>query len=462
MKEEFILQKALKVVIVASMTLTLLIACSNDENASSDSTDSEELTEEQVGSTEGLPERRDFDSDVEEDGEDIDEDEESLNQPTSSEVLVHFDDVELIDFDDIDDNYAKTISQEGGIDNVVYYGDNELLTSEFGKGAYLYDINEGDTVWQDTYFHTNGYLKYRNNLLYTNNMEGEIAAVDIWTGETQRTYAYRTEEDGAAIPTDIFIFDSLLAINFEQMLKVYDLETTEQLWEIEFSTHSNFLEVDNLLMFETFDSDVVALNKDTGEEEWRINEPNSYSSGGGEQPFVMDDTLYIFSENFADTFKLELYDLTTQNKKDSVELDGRFFAREEPVVAEETIFYSSNTDYTNGDIVALEKSLDQERWRIGSEGYIKQQLLYDNGFLYVIVKPDGEYGELSHLVVIEEESGDIVLRTEIGRFERSMAQHPEENAYIDNGKLHIFLSEGGNKGSFRIYEPTGEINRSFD
>ncbi|MBM7839916.1 outer membrane protein assembly factor BamB [Alkalihalobacillus xiaoxiensis] len=438
-----------------SMMLVIFTACGSEEdNPIEDSAAAieEDVLEDEYNEEESI-------NRIEEDDEDEDE---SLDQSTSSDVLMHFDDVELTDFDDIDDGYAKTISQEGGIDNVVYYGDNQLLTSEFGKGAYLYDINEGDTVWQDTYFHTEGYLNYRNELLYTNNMQGQIAAVDIWTGDTQRTYEYRTEEDGAAIPSDIFIFDSLLAINFNEMLMGYDLETTEQLWEIEFRTHSNLIEVDHLLMFETFDSDVVALNKDTGEEEWRINEPDSYSSGGGEQPFVVDDTLYIFSDNFADTFKLELYDLTTQNKVDSVELDGRFFAREEPVVAEETIFYSSNTDYTNGDIVALEKSLDRERWRIGSEGYIKQQLLYDNGFLYVIVKPDGEYGELSHLVVIEEESGEIVLRTEIGRFERAMTQHPQENAYIDNGKLHIYLSEGVNKGNFRIYEPTGEINRPFE
>lgn len=331
-----------------SMMLVTLTACGSEEDNSIE------------GSTAGIEEDVLEDEDIEDDSmnrieEDDEDEDESIDQPTSADALMHFDDVELTDFDDIDDGYAKTISQEGGIDNVVYYGDNQLLTSEFGKGAYLYDINEGDTVWQDTYFHTEGYLNYRNELLYTNNMEGQIAAVDIWTGDTQRTYEYRTEEDGAAIPSDIFIFDSLLAINFKEMLMGYDLETTEQLWEVEFRTHSNLIEVDHLLMFETFDSDVVALNKDTGEEEWRINEPDSYSSGGGEQPFVVDDTLYIFSDNFADTFKLELYDLTTQNKVDSVELDGRFFAREEPVVAEETIFYSSNTDYTNGDIVALEK-----------------------------------------------------------------------------------------------------------
>lgn len=128
--EELNLKKALKLVLFSTMTATLLIACSNNENASSNSDESEDLTKEaneQQGSTEGLPERRDF-------GADDEEDETSTNLGEGT----------------TEDQLDLTIGDTGKVESILH-------TIELTLNGVRFEESIGDETPERDFFYCGGY-----------------------------------------------------------------------------------------------------------------------------------------------------------------------------------------------------------------------------------------------------------------------------------------------------------------
>lgn len=447
--------KNTKVTLYSLILILALSACSSPK-----STDSKEVTApdstEISTEAEAPPVNENAESEkADPEAEDRPNDENSL---PPAEAAAALDDMAPVSIDSFDSKKLKSISQDDGIEEPIYYGNQEVLGSEFGTGTYKYDLEQGKEVWKNR---SHGTLGADSRLI-----DGELYissgdTIEVFTpdkGSVIRTYTLPPQ----TVPEYLFVYDEIvLAVKMNAdntNMYAFDRKGTKLLWEKTIQAPSEYFRerydipsADGLLLLEDQTKDIYALDINTGDEKWRIPAPEAWGGNANTD----GSSLYILKDksSFGDLTKasIQKVNLGTQETEKELEIVWEITGLYAPLITKEAIFYKDKAD---GDLIALSTGLDRELWRLNlGNKYRIKSLMKDEGMLYAVMdySPDGTAVEAVHLAVINTVTGKPVDHIQLTE---SMAN--VNRTYIAEGKVYVQI----NNEKYFIYDPD-DVNRPF-
>lgn len=408
-------------------------------------------SEEKEAEDAGNPEEEMSQIDQETEDEEADSSEEESEDFTFIDELDEatvLNDLDATALDDYDEKKWRKLSQENGIEGRIFYGDQKLLQSETGSpgpGTYLFDLEENGPIWQQdriSYFGSS-HLLLEDGILYVANSD-KIIGLDDETGETVKEYPLSE----SSTVSEIYLFEEYLLVGYGEDLILFDKETEEQLWETPFhpiraisnSTHNVYLE-DGVFITSYYGDKIVGIDEKTGDELWEIETPDSTI----ESFLVDEDVIYLFNgvhqleAGGMRAASITMFDASSQEEIDEVvfgeggsPVGNGSFATEDGQI----IFHEA--DGLDQSIVSADPDLTKENWIVKGEDYYLQDMLYENGKIYVIAE-DLEEKEY-FLIIIDASSGEVEEKIIL-----EDGKNDDPNTfYTYDGKVYIHMTIGSN------------------
>ncbi|TQS74216.1 PQQ-binding-like beta-propeller repeat protein [Ornithinibacillus gellani] len=437
--------KKIGFILVMGLAFFIVTGCS--DGADEKEKENQTAAEEDVDSAQGVEDEKAVDAE-ETDGE---------SEAADDTFLGTIDDTEVIALEDYpEENWLKLETEEDVQSRAFLDGDTVYtITRDDEAVAYSTD---GKKLWQSealpypirrTVVLTEDYL-----LINTETSEGETAYIEALDKKTGKS-VYRINLDKYNDLSELYVLDDAIYFaagirsNPDDLLfsdtftfHKHSLKDGKAIWEKDIDMFTvntkgalfQFAQKDDLFYYVNEDSEIVALDKETGEQAWAVEGPEKYRYT---LPFLSEDKLYVMGQEV-----IWSYDAATGDKISEFAFEGGVtdFASPYPAFHGSTVVYQ-DVDFDTGLSTIWAADLDQgeEIWSVNlpEEDYLYTAHMMNDTLYLLTEKRDKELEEPTKVIKLDPESGkqleSIALDEKVGAGPGSVyisADSHQDGAYI--------------------------------
>lgn len=410
-----------KLIIIMMTSLIILGACSSE---------SDESSTEDVLSQENEVESKEE--------KETNEDSENEEIPVLEQVEVSGSvmDTDLINFKELDDKKKAFIKHKDITEKRIYYGDYQVIALNDNE-TMLYDMKQKKTIWESEkeLVSVNAHLEEDKIFFSSRN---EYLSLDIATGDIVDSYPFIDHYEDYIQLNEKYISGSDTE-NFQITNRDTGDKVTIPLPEDEYY---NTALAENALVTEK-DGKITSYDNSNGEKLAEIEldgngETYIGTSGNG-------DDLYVFNrpETLSYGYILQKMDAKTLEAEKKINLKN---ANMSPVVTNNAVYY---LDEMEGNLVAIDLSLENELWRFDHVGddysYSLKAMIGDENGIHMMLNTH----DLTQSVYLNlnYDQGDVLNFVEI-----NYGFHNNNNEfYVEDGKAYI-RADADNGNVFHVID----------